>query len=480
MNIKYNLILISFLLSILGFFFTLNSSVKFPGYEYLFLLPISYFIGLLIVSSTLTNSKLLRHKITLSFIWVLGTIRLILIPISISLASQEPGISYINPSPSNINEAIVMIAYEWFTICVFLSVYFSLLVPKSLSEERDHLPILSGNKFIYLLFVTVSFLLMIYYGLTSPYINFIYIDLGSTGERIGDETNTLNVLLLQVIQIGIMLSFLMFINNYQKKYAIYNRNIYFYIPLAFALISLLIIVGERRSTQIYMFLILTYILIIFYKNKKKQILTYLSSAVLLVLVLMSIYKFSYAFLHGSYTAALQSSTFEWDEVSSLLQSYFFGPENVAIAIEFSKQTLSNNFNFIFDFFRSVFGFSFLFKESSYQLTSTKFNTFIYGYDRSNGHLLSSLGYGYLYFGPILAPICTLFNISIAILLEKLLPRLKSLEILYLVLFILFRYSFGLFGSPPPLISLSTIMLGTAGTLFLISIAFRIRVSTQKV
>ncbi|WP_214833819.1 hypothetical protein [Exiguobacterium sp. s152] len=454
--------------SLISFIITLSNYGNHEGYDNLYILPITFAFGIFLIFLVGNKAKMSQKKITLWGFMIMGLIRLTLIPIFISFSTLDPGLNYINPDSYYINKSILLISYEWIALSILLAIYYNKKVPVNSSVPRNLK--IKGNLIVYSLFLLLFMFVFVFYGLNSSFINFGYIDVSTSSiERVGDEDSSIRILLQQIIQIGLMLIFLLTLKHFSENYSVNKQKINFYVPVFISLLLLMVIIGERRTNQIYLLLILSYLLITFYPEMRKRILFFLGSIGLLVLTTMSIYKFGYAFMYGSYTDALINSDLTWEEISGMFQIYFFGPENVAITLQFADSYNLSPANFFYDFLRSTFGISFLLKEANFVLTSEQFNTFIYGYERSTGQVLSGLGYSYIYFGVILSPILSALNIIICLFVEKILKNTTSLEWVYVLLFILFRFSTNLFVASPALFSLSTIMMGTAGMLFLVAI-----------
>src|SRR5699024_4358398 len=121
-----------------------------------------------------------------------------------------------------------------------------------------------------------------------------------------------------------------------------------------ALLSVSIIIGERRSAQLYIALATIWILINIYPNFKRSVVLSVGSAAVAIIGLMSVYKFFGAFSTGSYTDALLTSNLDMSWLSQTLQIYFFGPENIAVALEFFLNNDIKAHHFILDFIRSIF------------------------------------------------------------------------------------------------------------------------------
>ena len=169
---------------------------------------------------------------------------------------------------------------------------------------------------------------------------------------------------------------------------------------------------------------------------------------------MTIYKQFHAFLYGSYIEALQNTTVDRGLSPGLLDAYFYGVETIVKNISYGQVANLDFGDMLYDFVRSAFGLHFLFKGDTL-LTSQSYNMFIYSGEQATGLLLSSVGYGYIYFGTILSPIFTCINIMLMGGIEKKMRLSDSIEMTYIWAFIFMRFAFGFLGAMPPLINIAT-------------------------
>src|SRR5690606_23785563 len=103
---------------------------------------------------------------------------------------------------------------------------------------------------------------------------------------------------------------------------------------------------------------------------------------------------------------------------------------VAVAIELKEMVNVPFTTLLYDLGRNIFGLSFLFKGQGI-LTATIYNSYIYGSYTEAGHVIPSVGYGFLYMGAILSPFIACLNIWLGTKFETLLYRTKSYEAMYL-------------------------------------------------
>ena len=105
-----------------------------------------------------------------------------------------------------------------------------------------------------------------------------------------------------------------------------------------------------------------------------------------------------------------------------------------------------------------------------------YNDIIYSGDQLTGFLLSSSGYGYVFFGYALAPIITAFNLVMMLFLEKSLRRSRSIEWQYVFAYVFIRFGFGALGATPPLINFSTRFFVINALLICVARMFKIKSS----
>ncbi|AKG73461.1 hypothetical protein [Salinicoccus halodurans] len=455
--------ILSFLVSL---FFYQNVS---PGYNNIILLPLIYLFIYIII---LQNLRRVPSYFVVYGIILMQWIRFVLMPPVIIMAGSMPGMAYINPSEFTLNLAILLMIYELIFTSVFAFFWFTTRKKKLIFLSRDKDISFKGNKLIYSLFIILGIVLAITIGLNNNILNFAYIPIDETNqERIGDLTNTFLVLIRQIILISLFIIFLWTVHVAKKFYEKSSKSIYIDFAIIMALLNVIIIVGERRTVQIYTALVCIWILSKVFPYYKKRIIFNIGLVAFIVLFFMSVYKFLAAYTSGSYITAIGSADMDIFWWSRTLQSYFFGPENIAATIEFSKIYSSSGENLIFDITRSIFGLSFLAKGDGI-LTSAAFNTYIYGENRQTGHVISAIGYGTIYFGKILSPIIAVINIIIAAKIEEFMKISKSYEMMFVWCYILVRFATNLFVSTPPLLSYGSMMLGTAGLLFITAIGLK--------
>ncbi len=423
------------------------------GYEAVAFMPIIYMFIFLLSINFITKTD---YKITATVFFAFQWIRFCLMPAIIAIAGENCENNGISVSVSHLRLATVLISLEFIVSSIFLW-FMARKKIKIREKTRLHL---SGSTFAYFLFGILAVFIFLYNLRRGVrLVNFLVIPAGSE-ERLGDIVDTSTVIARQIFLLATMIAFLVVTNYCVKRYNLTQKQKYFYISIIVALLNVCIIIGERRSAQIYTAFCCCYVLILAYPYKKKKILFWVCGTAGIVIIFMSIYKVFNAFAYASYEEAMNNAEFTIGGFSQTLQSYFLGPQNVALAIRFAKSSHLNLFNLIFDFCRSTVPISFLFKNSGVT-TSVMFNNYLYHGAQDSGHLLSSVGYGYIY-GGILFCWCTMvLNIACALFCEKMLKTRKNYEEIYLWAYVMMRFVFSLIINTPALISASSIMLFTA-------------------
>ncbi|GKS24450.1 hypothetical protein SASK087_16930 [Staphylococcus argenteus] len=315
---------------------------------------------------------------------------------------------------------------------------------------------LSGSPIYYILFSLVIFGIFLVSPGVRKNISFLIIKTDAMGR--GTETaSSLNVLFVMLFQLALALLFLVIAYASYKKYKDNPKIYYAILPLFIGVINISLIVGERRSYQLYtMIAVLTVVSLLFFKHKRRINIVIISVGIF-VLALMTLYKELYVFNYTSYSEALKSTSVGNLRIVDTLQSYFYGPSNIAASIDYLNYYNGSFKQYLFDNTRAIFGINF-FIDKQHLITSQLFNQLIYGSKQLTGHLISSAGYGIIYFGPLFFYLNLLANIFFAFLVEYIIRRSKSLEGIFIGTYIYMRLITNVFSHPTPLITLISMIL----------------------
>ncbi|MBQ7038208.1 MAG: hypothetical protein IJN61_03760 [Clostridia bacterium] len=424
------------------------------GYGLLWLLPLVYGIFTCSFYTRIVNTD---YPITMLLYFGTQFIRMIIMPAAIALAGEASASAFSFVTPDHLHLAIIMILLEFVIVGLFAVVRGS----QKIKNKRERLPVLAGAKEVYIVLGIFAVAVYVYFKMRGiDLVYFFTIPLGAE-ERIGDLTDTFLVLARRIVTVAISFLFLCVVDHYRQKETLRSNKRNLNMPLLAAVLSVCIIVGERRSAQLYTAVAVCYVLIIAFENQKGKILRWVCGAAFVVFALMSVYKQFAGFLYDSYGEAIQNSSMSIGEFANTLQSYFAGPKNIALAMGFAENVALEPSQVLFDFARSTFPVS-LFIKGGGQLTSVLLNNYIYFGEQNAGHVLSGTGYGYVFGGMLLFFLPTLLNTAFAFFSEKCVHRVKSFEGIRIWLYVLLRFGINLTANTPALISASSIHLVTSG------------------
>lgn len=439
---------------------------KNEGYEMLFLLPLYFGISYLVF---LNNFMINMKSVVLGIYIFYGSIRYILMPITIAFTSGYEYTHRYLYSTDSIRLAIMLMLYEIVVISLFLNIFLKRYLKVNYKLDNIYMYKLRGEKAVYIMLSILAIVLFFLIPQARESISFFIIK-SNTGNRVNEDLTSMMMIIRQIFISAIMFGFLMSVHRMYQKYMKKPRIRYIYIALIISMLCISVIIGERRSFLLYTGFVCIYILCLLFKDHKKKIIVSLVAITGIVLVLMSIYKTLNVFMHDSYKEALNQSSFNIEITSRTLQSYFYGPSNVALAIETKEQVNNEIHRPIYDFVRSTIGISFFVKDKMLS-TNEVFNSQIYGRYTKTGHVISSSGYGYMYFGFILSPIFTILFIYISIRLEVNLRKSRNLEMIYIISYILIRIG-NPFGNPVAKINIMSLTLISTGLVYFVSVLMK--------
>lgn len=423
----------------------------FKGEILLALMPIGYSVGKFIISF-IANPNI---KFTKYIYDIFGVIRLIIIPLFI-VTTGDKIIDNLPLGYEYFNQAVLLVSIEYIIGSVFLYIFSRLFFNKNESREGQYY--ITGSKVFYILFIIIVSGIFLLLPSARESVSFLVIQTDNTG-RGTEEASNLAVLVRMLLQLALALSFIITSYLSYKKYKDNPKLQYLIFPLIFGLLNISLIVGERRSLQLYTLIAVLVIISILFKYHSRKINTIILIVGASILILMTLYKELYIFNFTSYSEALAASSTNNVKFVDQIQSYFYGPSNVASAIDYLNYYPGSFKQFLFDNTRAIFGVN-LFVNHDHLITSQLFNQLIYGNTQLTGHLISSAGYGYMYFGPLLFYIVLGFNLLLACIFEVILHKTKSLEIMFIGTFIYMRVVASMFGHTTPIITLisSTVII----------------------
>lgn len=426
------------------------------NYSIMALLPVAFLIVFYQLSRAFIYNNI---RLTILVVGICLWFRMVLIPLLGACDS-----SYFNKV--NIANGAVQISLY---LCLYESLVISFIIYFLSRTEYVHcnrMKVLYGNKKVYALFILIALFVYLSVGRNYHMFEFAIKAIG-TGERGEEELDARILLIRQIMGSGLLFTFFYLVEKCRQKYWQNARSKYVICALLGAMFMVCIITGERRTSQIYIAFSACWLLMNVFPKYKKKIIVTILLVVAFVLLMMSIYKHMNAFLYDSYTDALKYGDVGEGFSATMFDAYFYGVNTISKNIEFGMNANLSLFNFLYDMVRCTFGLN-LFVPRNIHLTSETYNLYMYGGFQTHGYLLSSVGYGYIYFGVVFAPVATFINVFLLSLFERRLKTAGSIEMTYIWAFIFMRFGFGILGSLPPLVSLCTRYIFFNGSLYLLA------------
>ena len=244
---------------------------------------------------------------------------------------------------------------------------------------------------------------------------------------------SLVALLVQLAQIVLTIGILNIVYKFYEK----RPNIfYLFVSLIIIMISASFIVGTSRSSIIIPLITGLFTIYILYKNYRKIITALSSVLVLLIEIVSTLLKQSTNIVTGR---GLYHSAGTLENFNTDIQIYFSGLSNIAHSVEtshiyepFSYYAILGDLTHSVVFINQYF--------TNFQSAIESFNNMFYKRVGMNDQILPLLGQGYLYFGPILAPIFSVITLFIVMLLDKNIYKSTSVFSLYVYAYLCVKFS----------------------------------------
>ncbi|AEV29459.1 hypothetical protein SpiGrapes_1656 [Sphaerochaeta pleomorpha str. Grapes] len=418
--------------------YLLNINNVCSSYQAITILPLIYAQFAIIIYRKLRWSSS-TAKITIYIFLAIQWLRFVVLP---AIGSVSGYFSDLGPYVSNKSAlvAVWLLIAELVISSLFCFIILQFSRKRKGEIEKQSIKI-KGVPAIYIVFIFTSIILFFLTGADA----FTFIALKpATSLRLAGEIGD-NPIISAIISFGLM--FLVILIFY-KSYICYQKTAqkkYVYFALFCALIRLCLISSEGRLSQVYLVYVFIWILPRLFPRYRKEIIRNVLVIACIVIGLLTIYKVFYVFSYDSYLSAIKNNNFDLYLLSNQIDSYFYSVKTVARNLEFAMISNVSFFTIIFDFLRNTFGLHYFFKNTGYT-TSELYNLYIYSGTKTSGYLFSVVAYGYLYLGPLLAPLFTCFNMAVAAWVERKIVYVKYLEVQYIMCIIYARLSFAMFAS----------------------------------
>jgi|GEM_PF-2226305 len=457
--LKIIISLILILLSSLSFIF--SKSIN-PAYKYIWLWPTVFSILYILLFIKIDNYKT-EIKLTAQFVLFAMFLRFFLYPIILCFSDKSylGFIHFFVISDEKIYEATLYGAIDLFFSMIYLFFLVSRKSARTKLADKKYF-FIGGNKIVYLAYIFFTFLFYIQYGLKYQIINFISFNLEVGYEMLDD---VFLILLRQAIIVASALFILLVFDYCRRKYDKTCSLKYLYIALFIGLLNLCIIIGDRRSNQVYVAMLSIFILSDLFPKFKKNITFLFSMIGFFIIAFITLYRVG-AVKYGSYFNSVNYIDFSLSNILTQMQIYCGGPVSIASSIiVFENYVKLDISNFIFDFLRSIFGLSFILKKYGY-MTTQLYNMYLYSVDQLNGHLVFGTSYGYIFFGVLGIPLITCLNITLASIFNRLFINAKTYETKYLFGFCFLRCMSGIYVNTPSYLATITQYLGSMGLIII--------------
>lgn len=397
-----------------------------------------------------------NHFLVMTLIIVLELIpRYVLYPLCVLSINDNNyiGVLHYRLSANELFKGTMIGFFELIIFSVFVFIFERIRPPKDFSS-KEKMGLL-GNKNVYLVYILFSIIIYLLIGKALNVVQFLFVSSGY------DDivSNIYYTLVKYIVSIGLSISLLMIINREKKKYNIFSNNLYIYVAVICSIIYVGFIVGESRSTQIAIGLIIMLILIEEFPSKKRLIVFSLIAAIIVIVISLSVFR------TGSSETILGSSL---EGFANKLQIYYGGPGSIYQSIDlFERNNSVTISNFFFDFIRSCFPFNLFFKNSGFT-TSQIYNLTLYSGMYSHGHIIFGSSFGYIYFSFPGIPIIICLNYFLASKANEIYYRTRSYEIKYLSGYCMIRLVNAFLSNTPTILGSITQYIGTFGLLILLS------------
>lgn len=373
-----NLRNIIYTLSFLSFFLCLFQKGN-PSYPYLYVLPLSL---LLLSTFFFRIFEILNKSIVFNIFIIQVIIRYCVVPYQMTYVDPI----FIGANSFNGDSAIVFMVFE--IMFAFIALY--LMASKQNKAFLNRTKIITPiNNSIFIYGLIIGIFIYIFLSGYFSMINFIW-DLDAYVQKyIVDDEELQDYGLAGVLftPFKVIVALFLISRVYLSKIS-YNNKKYFYL-IILILASLFIVGISRLSILQFIFPLLVLVSLILDRKSAKQLITTTAIAIIPVIFITSIAKFS----RGD-TQASSENIFS----TSSMNAYFAGPGNVATGIDaYEKLSLKNNSLFLInDMFQNAPGFS-KYTLDAYK-TNVIFNNEIYGSNSSRDQIVPLSTSGIFHFG----------------------------------------------------------------------------------
>ena len=407
--------------------------------------PLLYAVMVIVLGQYLLD-KTRSGRITVTIFLVIQFLRAVLLPVLGAISGYFKQITGLLDSNSAALASVLVFVEMIVTfLCACLILRYSRRIP----AQAETLPReLSGNIYIYILFVLVAAVLYIWKG--EGMYSFFSLDI-TTDQRASFTEETIGMELSAIISFGLTFLVILLLYWNCRKYQKTGKKRYMYYSLLVMIARICIISSnsEGRLAVLYPTGVALLLLPRLYPRHRGTIVRSVMVVGVAVIGMMTLYKTFHAFLYDSYADALQGGMddFSMHDAATQIDIYFYGVRNIAKNLYVSDRLSLDFTTMVKDLLRNTFGIHYLFRGGQ-DTTLELYNLYIYSGELTAGHLYSSLAYGSTYLTPLLAPLATVFNMLLVTGVEKWLRRMRTMDTYYIVGIVYMRMAYNLFACFP--------------------------------
>lgn len=367
-------ILLTFIIIIISL---ISGLLNKSNYQYAFLIPIIFSI-LFVFPTGIIRFFTLRPGIFL--LYVISSIRFCIYPLMISFFGNEIKSGYQHYYFEYSNIATVLYVLEMVTIAI--TVYFYMKKKHKVKNKPINDVSIKWTVYITIILLIISFIIE---PKSVNYFNFIFA-FDASYESV--ELNSIVEIILDIGRYIISIYFMMF---FYKRYMKTNRKYYYTAIWVFTILPLMLVTGLNRASVIIPATAILFVMIKLFPEKRKKIFLFFSMVIFVTVVFLIYAK--------SFSGSSDLNEVGIKTVSTYINSYYAGLDNMSTAVALKNYESSNNFYVMFiDLFYSIpkLGRVFLVTQKS----SSMFNDILYSglYDLRIDAIIPTVGQSILYFG----------------------------------------------------------------------------------
>lgn len=388
------------------------------GYEFLYLLPLSYGILHFLFPTVWGYGK---GNIGMKVFNIILFIRYVIVPFTRSLGGYYTGVA--SPLSESVQIGIWIMLYE--LLVTFIMIFF---FAKKFYVKKDNgikkINYINNNVILFGLLLLALGVLAMYPGLAARY-NFVIFSEGIDRQSIDLNFSGFFSLLLDW---GRFILPLLLVNHLSKKY--YNTLKFRYVFLSIVIIipNLLISVDASRFSILVPTISWSVLLGKLYPVYRKRIISFFALLSVVVLISLTLYKqFGYTTTNQSLSEPLDASV-----VAHTFDVYFSGVNNMGFAIDMTRKF--DNVIDIKTFLNDLlYNTAFIGRNvDSNNLTPTWFNYAIYNSQGVVDQIIPISGQGYAYLGILLSPTFLVIALLLMMKLDGKLYKENRPEFIYLL------------------------------------------------